>query len=120
MGEEDVPSHGSGLVRACRSSMENLTSTPFSMRESGSAFKSQYEQLGSSALASTDSDLDWRVTSAPFWTLFLGRPTGRFPSRGVLGLEGVSIRISMDAHNRDPWIFTDPGGNERDRTHQEH
>lgn len=40
---KDVPSHGSGSVRAARSSIENLTSTPFSMRVSGSAFKSQYD-----------------------------------------------------------------------------
>lgn len=37
------PSHGSGSVLAARSSMENLTSTPFSMRDSGSALSSQYD-----------------------------------------------------------------------------
>ena len=38
----DIPSQGSGSVLAARSSMENLTSWPFSRRDSGSAFRSQY------------------------------------------------------------------------------
>jgi len=36
------PSQGSGAVFAARSSMENLISRPFSIRDSGSAFMSQY------------------------------------------------------------------------------
>jgi len=39
--ENDLPSQGSGPVLAARSSIENLTSTPFVIRVSGSAFKSQ-------------------------------------------------------------------------------
>lgn len=42
MGGENLPSHGSGSVLAARSSIENLMSLPFSIRDSGSAFKSQY------------------------------------------------------------------------------
>lgn len=38
----DLPSHGSGSVLAARSSIENLMSCPFSRRDSGSAFMSQY------------------------------------------------------------------------------
>ena len=47
------PSHGSGSVRAARSSIENLTSTPFSSLDSGSAFMSQYELPFSSALCAS-------------------------------------------------------------------
>lgn len=38
-----LPSQGSGSVRDARSSIENFTSTPFSTRDSGSAFMSQYD-----------------------------------------------------------------------------
>ena len=41
-GIEFVPSQGSGSFLAARSSMENLISFPFSSRDSGSAFMSQY------------------------------------------------------------------------------
>lgn len=52
----DVPSHGSGSVAACRSSIENLTSTPFTIRDSGSAFRSQYDwPSGPNASSSTTS-----------------------------------------------------------------
>lgn len=37
-----IPSQGSGSVLLAKSSIENLTSTPFSIRDSGSAFMSQY------------------------------------------------------------------------------
>lgn len=37
-----LPSQGSGSFLLAKSSIENLTSTPFSMRVSGSAFMSQY------------------------------------------------------------------------------
>lgn len=39
---ENIPSQGSGSVFEARSSIENLMSWPFSIRDSGSAFKSQY------------------------------------------------------------------------------
>lgn len=56
-----MPSQGSGSVFAARSSMENLTSTPFSGRDSGSAFMSQYcfsplpgaTDVGASAVTAT-------------------------------------------------------------------
>jgi hypothetical protein len=38
----DSPSHASGTVFEARSSIENFMSCPFSMRDSGSAFMSQY------------------------------------------------------------------------------
>ena len=38
----NIPSQGSGSVFAARSSIENLMSWPFSRRDSGSAFMSQY------------------------------------------------------------------------------
>jgi len=38
----DLPSQGSGSVLAARSSIENFISRPFSRRDSGSAFMSQY------------------------------------------------------------------------------
>lgn len=41
-GTQGLPSQGSGSVLAARSSMENLISMPFSNRDSGSAFMSQY------------------------------------------------------------------------------
>jgi len=41
-GEKNVPSQGSGSVLEARSSIENFTSWPFSRRDSGSAFMSQY------------------------------------------------------------------------------
>lgn len=88
---ESVPSQGSGSLRERKSSMENFTSTPFSIRESGSAFISQYER-SSEALASVVSVLVFDgVELVPFWTgVFLGLPTGRLPSLGVVGLEGVA------------------------------
>lgn len=51
----DVPSHGSGSVRALRSSIENLTSVPFSRRVSGSAFMSQYHLSLSAVVAASAS-----------------------------------------------------------------
>ena len=92
---------------ARRSSIENLTSTPFSIRDSGSAFINQYERSESSSSssdsswASTDSDFV-ALAFAPFCTgYFRGLPTGRFPSRGVAGLGGVTIRYSILASNSD-------------------
>src|ERR1700710_2125940 len=37
-----TPDHGSGVAQFCKSSIENLTSLPFSMRDSGSALRSQW------------------------------------------------------------------------------
>lgn len=98
-----LPSHGSGLLRSRKSSIENLTSAPFSMRDSGSAFISQYERPElsvSSSAALTSADADFRCSAregVPFRgvppTDFLGRPRGRLPSWGVLGLDGVAIPL---------------------------
>jgi hypothetical protein len=54
---ERLPSQGSGSVFAARSSMENLISWPFSKRDSGSAFMSQYwrPDEGGSDVASFDA-----------------------------------------------------------------
>lgn len=85
--------------------MENFTSTPFSMRDSGSAFINQYERpdvdsselssSSSSDLASTDSDFCFlgfvAEAGVPFVPRdFRGRPTGR----GVAGLAGVTGLVS--------------------------
>jgi hypothetical protein len=71
--------------------MENLTSTPFSMRDSGSAFINQYDRsLSSSAtFDSSDSEcIGCDGVSVPFCTgVFLGLPTGRFGPWGVWGAE---------------------------------
>lgn len=47
-----LPSQGSGSVRDAKSSIENLTSTPFSNRDSGSAFNSQYDLSEESGVSS--------------------------------------------------------------------
>ena len=54
-----LPSHGSGSDLLARSSMENFTSCPFSRRDSGSAFSSQYCLPGMEV--ETASDVEVRV-----------------------------------------------------------
>ena len=44
--EQYIPSHPSGSFAASRSSIENLTSLPFSIRDSGSAFISLDHEFG--------------------------------------------------------------------------
>lgn len=63
-----APSQPSGSVLAARSSIENLTSTPFSIRDSGSAFMSQYWLSSSTATFSLPSIA---LVSPPFlsWTV---------------------------------------------------
>src|SRR3954452_22551760 len=79
----NIPSQASGTVLAARSSIENFTSTPFSMRDSGSAFISQKERLVSATLflvagpafASEASGASGSPFGAGF---FLGRPRPSF------------------------------------------
>lgn len=105
--------------------MENFTSTPFSMRDSGSAFINQYERpesssssaSSSSALASADSDFSSGVFSVfsvvvlvPFGSMdFLGRPRP-LPDFGASGLEVTTAvsnrRVTMsEARSRTKRYF---------------
>jgi hypothetical protein len=100
----NIPSQASGTVVAARSSMENFTSTPFSMRDSGSAFISQKERLVSetmllitgAAFASEASGASGSPFGAGF---FLGRPRPSFfLISGVAGVpeartEGESAKV---------------------------
>lgn len=116
-----MPFHGSGSVAARKSSMENLTSTPFSKRDSGSAFINQYDRpstssssssLSSSSLSSSSSetsesslstDCDLEVLASEPLVLFCrgylrGLPTGRLPSRGVE--EGLGVTVAHKTKHR--------------------
>lgn len=85
----NVPSHGSGSLRAAKSSMENFTSTPFSSRESGSAFINQYERPSKGVVSTVSVFVVDEVGSVPFSTgVFLGLP--RLPCLGVVDFEGVA------------------------------
>lgn len=81
--QPDAPSHCSGSFAAARSSIENLTSTPFSRRDSGSAFISQYERPVSSrgVLSRTGSCV---VPSSPNGFLFLESMSAASSSAGML------------------------------------
>lgn len=81
----NIPSQGSGSFAAARSSIENLTSTPFSMRDSGSAFISQYERPVSfkGALSVVDSGIVLGFSSA-MGSSFLGSTTLVAPLTGKL------------------------------------
>ena len=73
--KSNIPSHGSGFVRDSRSWMENLTSTPFSIRLSGSAFISQYRispGARSSASAGPFFFAAAGVLVSPWSSFFLG------------------------------------------------
>lgn len=85
----NVPSHGSGSLREAKSSMENFTSTPFSNRDSGSAFINQYERPSKDVVSIVSGFVVDEVGSVPFSIgFFLGLP--RLPCLGVVDFAGVA------------------------------
>lgn len=117
----NVPSQGSGTVAAARSSIENFTSTPFSMRDSGSAFMSQKERLVSETLlliagtAFASEALEASGASgSPFGAGFLlGRPRPSFFFSEVAGVSTARIHewsADVPEHSRASILYQVPCG----------